>query len=158
MKHSSSCQPSYRLNNAQLEWVISTYFHPVQALRGLHKKKRQSLRYSIGSLYFLLFRFRLIVLGKPQRVLKGVSAHFMAWLLLKWNWCFINNFKVTNISLTITAIQWYSFGISQFHFCVLFIRNGLKSRVSLNFSCHGLTGDSGHVLHLHTSDSAWQQK
>lgn len=39
MKHSSSCQPSYRLNNTQLEWVISTYFHPVQALRGLHEKK-----------------------------------------------------------------------------------------------------------------------
>lgn len=63
---------------------------------------------------------------KPPRTLRGASAHFMAWLLLKWNWCLINNFRVTNIHLTITAVQWYSFGISQFHFGVLFIRKWLK--------------------------------
>lgn len=57
---------------------------------------------------------------------RSTSAHFMARLLLKWNWCFINNFRVTNIHPTITAVQWYSFGISQFHFCVLFIRKWLK--------------------------------
>ena len=104
-------------------------------------QKRQGFSYWIGAFCFLLFSFRLIVLGETSEDSQRskCTLHGMATLKMELMF-FINNFKVTNISLTITAIQWYSFGISQFHFCVLFIRNGSKVELVWIFYAMGLLG------------------
>lgn len=103
-KHSQFFQTSYWLNIIQLEWAISTDFHSVWALQGLHQKKAK-LTLLDWSLLFSVVQVEADSRWETSEDSQRVSAHLVARLLLKWNWCLINNFKVTNISITISNIH-----------------------------------------------------